>query len=1156
MQEESKNLGKSETALREERILKFWKDNKIFEKSIEKEAPRGRYVFYDGPPFATGTPHYGHILGSTVKDVIGRYQTMRGYSVPRRWGWDCHGLPIENIVEKDLNISGRKAIEELGVDKFVEHARSKVLTYVAEWKKTIDRMGRWVDFDDSYKTMDNTFIESVWWALSEMNKKGLLYEGVRVLAYCPRCETPIAKSEIAMDNSYKDINDFSTVYKFKLKDTHNTYLLAWSTTPWNKLNTYALAVNPNIKYVRVREGDEQYVLALARLDMLMTQDYEILEEYTGQDLIGMDYEPLYNFDYDFQGKRVYYVIGAPFVTAEEGTGIVTIAPYGEDDMMAIAANDMPVVLHLNGQGRLKDVITPWKGIFYKDADPLIIEDLKKRNLIYWSRLEKHNYPFCYRCDAQLYYTPIDSWFVNIQEAKRGILETAKAMDWIPSHLKEGRYRNIVESAPDWTISRNRYWASPLPIWKSTSGKVMFVDSLADLKSKTRKSGNRYFVLRHGESEINVNKEIVFVEQSDASRLTEKGENQVREAAKNFKEKVDVVISSPFVRTKETARIFCEQSGFPLHKVMYDGRIQEIRTSTVFQGKDKGLLRKYYNGDYFKNPSKALPGSESFIEVVRRLGSFIYDLENRYSGKNILIVGHQHATRALSFVANGWSFNDLPDKIDSLISLKEAELVEFDFIPLPHNENFELDLHRPYIDVITLVGENGEEYRRIPEVVDCWFESGSMPFAQDHYPFENPDWESKNFPAGFVAEYVAQTRTWFYYTHTISSILFKKAPFRNIVTTGTVLAEDGQKMSKSKGNFPDPALLFNRYGVDALRFYLMSCPVMKGEDISFSEKSVQDIAGKIINRLDNVVAFYLLYRDISLETSVYSLTPTRVLNKWIVYRLRELILEVTDSMEKYNMILATRPFELFIEDLSVWYLRRSRERIKAGEVETKQTLYHVLRTLAKLLAPFAPFIAEDIWLTLRADADSESLHLAGWPVPERRSLRDVFGRLLHKEPSIVQVMKKTRGIVTLGLEARQLTGIKVRQPLSQLRIRNYELGVEYLDLIKEELNVREVVFDKNIGNEIFLDVEITPELKQEGYYRELVRALQDVRKKAGLTPKDTVSFIIKTESEGEKLVRQFEPELLRATLASRIVFSENGGETVNIGELAFKVAIQK
>ncbi|KKP88230.1 MAG: Isoleucine-tRNA ligase [Candidatus Nomurabacteria bacterium GW2011_GWA2_35_80] len=648
---------------------------------------------------------------------------------------------------------------------------------------------------------------------------------------------------------------------------------------------------------------------------------------------------------------------------------------------------------------------------------------------------------------------------------------------------------------------------------------MFVNSIEDLKSKTKKSGNKYFVMRHGEAENNVLK-VCSSAPDNIHHLTEKGKKQVTEAVKSLVDKnIDMIFASSFLRTEETTNIIKKVINFPSQNIKIDSRLVELNDGIFADGP----IQKVH--DFFKNNNLskydgAPEGGESLVDVKKRVGEFIYEIDRKYQNKNILIITHEDTVWALFSAINGLNKEETMDDIKNNFLLKNAEIKEFNFIPLPHNDNYELDLHRPYIDNIVLVDEKREEYKRIPEVIDCWFESGSMPFAQDHYPFENLDWKKKNFPAGFVAEYIAQTRTWFYYTHVISSILFRKAPFENVVTTGTILAEDGEKMSKSRNNFPDPWILFNKYGVDALRFYLMSCPVMKGEDINFSEKSVQDISNKIISRLNNVLAFYELYRDPQLKILEHKKSEN-ILDQWILTRLDELICGMTNGMEKYDISLATRPVESFIEDLSTWYLRRSRDRIKNGDEKAKQTLYFVLKNLAKLMAPFAPFAAEDIWLKLKNENDVESVHLESWP-------SKTFKFFSFGKSKILENMEVVRKVVTLGLEARQKAGIKVRQPLAKLEIKNYKLDNEYETLIKDEL----------------------------GNYRELVRAVQDMRKKIGLTPNDVISLVIETNDIGKKLIQKFEVELLKIVLASKIEFKENDGEETKIDELVFKIRIKK
>jgi isoleucyl-tRNA synthetase len=1158
-----KNNTKSNNALREERILKFWQENDTFKKSLEKDAPLGNYVFYDGPPFATGLPHYGHILGSTAKDVIGRYKTMQGFTVPRKWGWDCHGLPIENIVEKDLGISGRKGIEEFGVESFTEHARSKVLTYVDEWKKTVDRMGRWVDFDHSYKTMDNTFIESVWWALGELNKKELLYEGVRVLAYCPRCETPIANSEIAMDNSYKDITDISVYVKFKLDGVENTYLLAWTTTPWTLPGNTAIAVNKDFDYVYVKNnleaGAEILILEKSRFEFLKDKfiNPEVMKEVKGSDLLGISYEPVFEYYKNTEipnKENIWKIWHADFITSTDGTGIAHEAPaFGEDDMNLAKANNIPFIRHVEPNGTFSKEVTDFAGEKAKpkddhqSGDVLIIKYLAKSGALFAKEKIIHSYPHCYRCETPLLYYALPSWFVNIQKVKKDILKEAKAMDWIPSHLKDGRFQNILENAPDWTISRNRFWASPLPIWKSESGKIMFVNSLEDLKSKTKKSGNRYFAMRHGYGQ-HMEKGVVSSLDHDSYHLTEEGREEAKKRGIELKEnKITKIFSSPLLRAKETAKIVAEVIGYMPESIIVDKRLREYEFGE-FNGKP---FQEYieYRDKHIATYDEPLGGS-TLLETKKRFAEFLYELESENKNENILIVTHgiffETVPAILSGANNQESLKILFDVFNTN-RIQPAEVREYEFLPIPHNKNYELDMHRPYIDRITLVDDKGEEYTRIPEVIDCWFESGSMPFAQDHYPFERPNWQKDNFPAGFVAEYIAQTRTWFYYSHVISTILFGKAPFQHVVTTGTVLATDGEKMSKSKNNFTDPWVLIDKVGMDAIRFYLMSSQVMRGEDLNFSDKSVGEVASKIIGRLDNVVAFYELYRDKEIENKKCEQSQN-VLDEWIISRLHQTIKEVTTHMESYDMALASRPLEVFIEDLSTWYLRRSRDRIKDGDECAKSTMYFVLKNLVKIMAPFTPFIAEDVWQRLKTSNDAESVHLASWPGVVELSFAD--------EVKVIDSMKIARDIVTLGLEARQKAGIKVRQPLSNLMVTGEKLLPEYIEILKDELNVKNIEFKKGEVQAVELDTTITPELKKEGDYRELLRAVQDLRKETGLNPSDVVVLFIHTNKVGEEMIEEFKNDFMKTAGLAEIKIEKNSGTEIKVDGLSFQIEIQK
>jgi isoleucyl-tRNA synthetase len=735
-----------------------------------------------------------------------------------------------------------------------------------------------------------------------------------------------------------------------------------------------------------------------------------------------------------------------------------------------------------------------------------------------------------------------------------LVKENEGINWEPSYIKEGRFGEWLKDIKDWAISRERYWGTPLPVWICNDcNKREVLGSIDEIKSRTKKSGNKYFVMRHGEAENNV-LNVVSSNLNNAHHLTEKGKKQTLEAIKILKNKnIDMIFNSPFMRAKETTKIISESLDFLFENTKEDLRLSELNDGIFSNGSPAGEVHEFLENNHLDRYDGACEDGESLIDVKKRVGEFIYEIDQKYQNKNILIVTHEDTGYALFSVVNGWGKEETTKEAKNSPPFLNAEIRELDFISLPHNHNYELDLHRPYIDDVPLVCAHstnseqacGGKLTRVSEVLDCWFESGSMPFAQDHYPFENKEWQKNNFPAGFVAEYIGQVRTWFYYTHVVSTILFNQAPFENIVTTGTVRAEDGEKMSKSKNNYPDPWKFINKYGADALRIYLMSSTLMKGEDANFSEKAVQDIASKIIGRLFNVLTFYELYRDPQLEVFSH-VKSDNVLDQWILSRLDQTLVEITKGMEGYDMAEATRPIDSLIDELSTWYLRRSRERIKEGENEAKQTLYFVLKALAKILAPFAPFTAEEMWLKLKNENDVESVHLVEWPKA---------GEINYE---IIEEMNSVRAIVTLGLEARQKAGIKVRQPLAtlKLKVEGEKLSSEYTDLIKDEINVKEIIYDNSIENEVELNIVMTEELKEEGSYRELVRALQDMRKGMGLTPSDVVSIVFETNEIGKKLVEKFQADMKKTVLVSKVNFAENDGEEVKIDDLVFKVKIKK
>lgn len=1049
---------KSERAQREEAVLKFWKDNKIFEKSLEKKSPKGDFVFYDGPPFATGLPHYGHILPGTIKDVIPRYKTMLGYKVSRRWGWDCHGLPIENLIEKELGLETKKDIEKFGIAEFNKRAKDSVLRYEKDWKEIIPRTGRWIDMDNSYKTMDSSYTESVWWSFKKLHDKNLVYQGFKSMHLCPRCETTLSNFEVNL--GYKDIIDISVYVKFELIDEAGSFFLAWTTTPWTLPGNVALAINPGLEYVKVKVADEYLILAKDRLSALKENQYEVVETIKGGDLVGKKYRTL--FDYYLKESRVY---GADFVTAEDGTGIVHIAPaFGEDDYELAQREKLMFAQHVGTDGRFKPEVRDFAGIQVKpkddhqSGDVEIIKYLAAKNLLFAKEKITHSYPHCWRCDSPLLNYATSSWFVKVTDIKEKILAANKKVKWLPQDIGQGRFGKWLEGARDWAVSRSRFWGTPLPVWQTEDGKKsVIVDSIETLKKYTKKSGNKYFVVRHGEAQSNANN-VLDLTGDPNNHLTEKGRAEIEKlSGKDF----DLIFCSPFLRTRETAGIFSKDFST-------DDRLRESGP-----GEDGKLIQK-------------------------RMGEFLFELENKYQGKKILIVSHGEPLWWLDRVAAGETGEFKESEM-----LKTGELKAVEFISYPHNDNFELDLHRPYIDDVVLE-KDGEEYKRVVEVFDTWYDSGSVPFASR---------AARDFrPADFIAEGLDQTRGWFYTMIVLSSALFGDSAYKQVVVNGLILAEDGKKMSKKLKNYPELTDVLDKFGGDALRYHLVSSPAVRAEDLVFSEKGLDDVVKKIINRTENIVGFYELYADGD-QTPVRS---AHVLDRWIDKRLKMLIKEVTENLDNYELDRASRPIADFVDDLSTWYLRRSRTR-----PEALPKLKEVMIEFSKVLAPFMPFLAEDIYLKLKK-VGPESVHLETWP----NTNKSFLSFFKSSDKTIFKDMEETRRLVTIALEKRQKSNVKVRQPLSELKIKNNTLGDEFLELIKDELNVKKVTVDKNLTEEVSLDTVLTPELEEEGLVREEIRAIQDMRKEKGLKPSDVFKF--KIPEDKKDLYEKYKSEISKAT----------------------------
>jgi len=1175
---------KSDVALREEAVLEFWKEQDIFNKSLAKDAPNGDFVFYDGPPFATGLPHYGHILASAIKDAIPRFWTMNGYRVARKWGWDCHGLPLENLIEKKLGLGTKRDIEEYGVKNFNEAARSAVMEYADEWGRIIPRMGRWADMEHDYKTMDSTYTESVWSVFKSLHEKGLVYEGFKSMHLCPRCGTTLSNFEV--NQGYKDIKDIAVTVKLLLVDEQDTSLLVWTTTPWTLPGNMAAAVHKDADYVKVKldtsddikAGDmgadgsynavdlkEEYViLAKGRLAQLGEVAYEIVEEIKGAELVGKSYVPPFDFHSkrEFENKQnAWKIYHADYVEiGTDGTGAVHLAPaYGDEDMQLAQAEGIPIVHHVDSAGHFMEFVEGFgcqlvkpkdddkAEVSHLDADIEIVRALKDSGRLFKKENITHSYPHCWRCDTPLLNYATTSWFVEVTKFKDELVAANNKVHWVPEHVGTNRFGKWLEGARDWAVSRQRYWGAPLPVWRNPESKAFKVfGSLEELQQHVPKSGNTYLLMRHGESKSNA-QGYASTTLGDSNPLTEKGHQEVLTAAEKLKgKKIDLIITSPFERTKQTADLLVAALGLSPETVLVDERLGEISVG-VLDGKPNSEYHAFLGNEAdwgYKTPE----GGESWSDVKRRAGAFLYEIERTYKGKTILIISHNAVLRMFGAINDGLSLAGTAfDHDEDGKRYENTETRELSFVPLPHNDNFELDYHRPYIDDFKVY--DGEvELERVPDVFDCWFESGSMPYGQHHYPFacNEAEFTKKYFPANFIAEGLDQTRGWFYSLIVLGTALFGKSPFENVIVNGLVLAEDGKKMSKSLQNYPDPMLVADTAGVDAMRFYLLSSPVIRGEDLNFSEKGVLELQRKNIGRLHNVLTMYEMFIDGTKATA----DSTHVLDRWILARLNELVNESTAGYKSYELDRATRPITDFIDDLSVWYLRRSRDRLKGEDVADKKvalaTLRYVLKNLALVMAPVMPFYADYLWRAVKGEDEAESVHLAQWPEKDQE----------FAEAEIILEMKAVREIVSLALEARAKANIKVRQPLAELRI-PVLLGDTFTSIVADEVNVKKVKTDESLSiDEVQFDTTITSELQMEGDARDLMRAIQDMRKQAGLEPSDRISVTFQTSDGGEAVVHQFMGDIKKTVGADAITFGDAEGIEIKAGEHSFTIEIVK
>ena len=1007
---------------REKQVEKFWEDNQIFEKSMKVREGNPSYVFYDGPPTANGKPHIGHVETRVIKDMIPRYRTMKGYQVPRKAGWDTHGLPVELEVEKKLGLDGKDQIEKYGVEPFIEQCKESVWKYEGMWEDFSHTVGFWADMKNPYVTYHNDYIESEWWALKEIWKKGLLYEGHKIVPYCPRCGTPLSSHEVAQ--GYKDVKERSAVVRFKVKG-EDAYILAWTTTPWTLPSNVALCVNPDEDYVKVTSKGYTYYMAAALVDTVLGEGAEVLEHYQGKDLEFKEYEPLFPYaEKRIGNKKAYYVVCDTYVTLTDGTGVVHIAPaFGEDDSKVGHRYDLPFVQLVNEKGEMTEE-TPWAGTFCKKADMAVLQALEDKDLLFDAPLFEHSYPHCWRCDTPLIYYARETWFIRMTAVKEDLIRNNNTINWIPESIGKGRFGDWLENVQDWGLSRNRYWGTPLPVWQCECGHQDCIGSIEELKEKA---------------------------------------------------------------------------------------------------------------------------------------------------------------------------DNCPDDIE---------------------------LHRPYIDAVTIkCPKCGKEMHRVPEVIDCWFDSGSMPFAQHHYPFENKEIFEKQFPAQFISEAVDQTRGWFYSLLAISTLLFNKAPYENVIVLGLVQDENGQKMSKSKGNAVDPFDALQTYGADAIRwyFYTSSAPWLPSR---FAGKTVVEGQRKFMGTLWNTYAFFVLYANIdNFDATKYSLEYDKlaVMDKWLLSRLESTVKAVDDNLANYRIPEAAKALQSFVDDMSNWYVRRSRERFWAKGMEQDNinaymTLYTALVTVAKAAAPMIPFMTEDIYQNLVKSIDAsapESIHLCDFPEVHENWI----------DPKMEEDMADLLEIVVMGRAARNTANIKNRQPIGTMYVKSeFQLSEFYKEIIEDELNVKEVVFKDDIadfisysfkpqmrtvgpkygkllnkiktvlseldGNKamaelkstgelkldidgqeivlleedllidmaqmegyvsesdhtitVVLDTNLTPELIEEGFVRELVSKIQTMRKEAGFEVMDKIRVYAKDNDKIVDIMKNHGDEIKSEVLAEDIVTGETKG----------------
>lgn len=1116
-----KNLKEFKLPEVEEQVLKFWKEHSIFEQSLAKNKGHKKFVFFEGPPTANGMPGIHHQLARSFKDIIPRFKAMQGFDVPRKAGWDTHGLPVEIQAEKELGFSGKGDIEKYGIAEFNKKCKELVWRYRSEFEHATDRLGFWLDMKHPYVTYDNAYIESLWWIVAQMDKKKLLYEGHKIVPWCTRCGTALSSHELAQ--GYKEVEDTSAFVKFrvinnkqktinkelqKILDSGSpVHILSWTTTPWTLPGNVALAVGEKIEYSVIRVGEENYILASARLSSVFPgpASYLLLFTVYGSALLGLQYEPLFTVK-SLQGKKSHRVYAADFVTTTDGTGVVhTAVMYGEDDYQLGKAVGLPQHHTVNEQGHFVREVKELAGMYAKSGktEAYILEHLTKNNTLLRTEKYKHEYPHCWRCSTPLLYYARNSWFVAMSRLKKQLLAGNAKVSWTPSHIRDGRFGEWLKEVKDWNFSRARYWGTPLPVWRSKDGKKQIVvSSFADFKKYGHLSGNTFYGLRHGEATHNVQGKLASgSEKVLKSELTPAGIKQIEAVAKKLKaKKIQVIVASPYYRAQQTAKIVAKATKA---KIITDPRLGEVNAG-VFNWQSIEAYRAFFaqSGDWM---GKAPEKGESRVDVRRRVVACIKDINKKFKDKNILFVSHGDPLRMISGAMKGYSDSEFLEKVDEP---KPGSIIAIEPPVLPFDDDGRFDVHRPYIDQVVLRDpKTKKDLYRVKEVCDVWFDSGAMPFAQDNYPFAT---KQIGYPADYICEAIDQTRGWFYTLLAVATVLGKEAPYKNVICLGHIRDKNGQKMSKSKGNIVDPMMIMNKYGADILRWYFFTAND-PGDPKDFDEADLGKITRRFVMILYNSYVFYAGYGKADKSYSPYQ--SKHVLDRWVLSRLHETTHVVTKHLEAYEVGKAALAIEQLTDDLSRWYIRRSRDRFQSaargsGDEQdyfyASATLREALLTTSKLLAPFMPFFSEALYKAMEGEKDS--VHLDEWPVGQAT----VVNRELNEK------MAAVRDLAARGLALRAEAGIKVRQPLATLFTLNKEVaGDEQLSgILKDEVNVQAVVFDAHLSTETpaTLDTVITPQLREEGVMREFVRTVQGLRADAGFNMSDEIALSIVAPQE--------------------------------------------